>query len=196
MWKRHPAASIRGWKPQPPDSTTGYATGSSRNTQLFHDRPFIWLIWDGRKRYGFHALIIYPRLCGSGILPLASDSAAGSRSHPGSHPGRRLLENLTYAYLGEWITRQKDGVKRGEGGADDRLAAAIELQKRLEAILAGEPPFDIFVRWKKLSEFPSAGADINDGVRMNIRLHASDLPGGPKGRHPALQAQRQVDERP
>ena len=151
--------------------------------KLFHDRPFIWHIWDGRKRDGFHALVNYHRLCGSGILPLASDSAAGSRSHPGSHPGRRLLENLTYAYLGEWITRQKDGVKRGEGGADDRLAAAIELQKRLEAILAGEPPFDIFVRWKKLSEQPIGWEpDINDGVRMNIRpFLASDLPGGKKG---------------
>lgn len=133
--------------------------------KLFHDRPFVWHIWDGRKRDGFHALVNYHKLC------------------EGGGKGRRLLESLTYAYLGEWITRQKDGVKRGEGGAEDRLAAALELQKRLEAILAGEPPFDIFVRWKKLSEQPIGWEpDINDGVRLNIRpFLASDLPGGKKG---------------
>ena len=133
--------------------------------KLFHDRPFVWHIWDGRKRDGFHALVNYHRLC------------------EGDGKGRRLLENLTFAYLGEWITRQKDGVKRGEGGAEDRLAAALELQKRLKAILAGEPPFDLFVRWKPLQEQPIGWEpDINDGVRMNIRpFLASDLPGGKKG---------------
>lgn len=133
--------------------------------KLFHDRPFIWHVWDGRKRDGFHALVNYHKLC------------------EGKGKGRRLLESLTYAYLGEWITRQRDGVKRGEGGAEDRLAAALELQKRLEAILAGEPPFDIFVRWKALAEQPIGWEpDINDGVRMNIRpFLASDLPGGRTG---------------
>lgn len=133
--------------------------------KLFHDRPFVWHVWDGRKRDGFHALVNYHKL-----------AEGGGR-------GRRLLENLTYAYLGEWITRQKDGVKRGEGGAEDRLAAALELQKRLEAILAGEPPFDLFVRWKPLDEQAIGWEpDINDGVRLNIRpFLASDLPGGKKG---------------
>lgn len=133
--------------------------------KLFHDRPFVWHIWDGRKSDGFHALVNYHKLC------------------EGNGKGRRLLESLTYAYLGEWITRQTDGVKRGEEGAEDRLAAALELQKRLEAILAGEPPFDIFVRWKPLYE-QSIGwvPDINDGVRLNIRpFLASDLPGGRSG---------------
>ena len=75
-------------------------------------------------------------------------------------------------------------MKRGEGGAEDRLAAALELQNRLEAILEGEPPFDIFVRWKPLAEQPIGWEpDINDGVRMNIRpFLASDLPGGRKAR--------------
>jgi hypothetical protein len=130
--------------------------------KLFHDRPFVWHIWDGRKRDGFHALVNYHKLC------------------EGGGRGRKLLESLTYAYLGEWITRQKDGVKRGEGGAEDRLAAALELHKRLEAIIEGEPPFDIFVRWKPLAEQPIGWEpDINDGVRMNIRpFLASDLPAG------------------
>ena len=134
----------------------------AEHCRLFHDRPFVWHIWDGRKRDGFHALVNYHKLA------------------EGGGQGRRLLESLTYAYLGDWITRQRDGVKRGEGGAEDRLAAALELQKRLEAILAGEPPFDIFVRWKPLAEQPIGWEpDINDGVRMNIRpFLASDLPLG------------------
>jgi hypothetical protein len=133
--------------------------------RLFHNRPFIWQIWDGRKRDGFHALVNYHKLA------------------EGDGKGRKVLESLTYSYLGDWITRQKDEVKRGEGGAEDRLAAALELHKRLEAILEGEPPFDIFVRWKPLHKQPIGWEpDINDGVRLNIRpFLTSDLPNGRKG---------------
>jgi len=146
--------------------------------KLFHDRPFVWHIWDGRKRDGFHALVNYHRLCGSGFQPLSQNTRQDAAS-----TGRKLLESLTYSYLGEWITRQKDGVKRGEGGAEDRLAAAVELQERLVTILEGEPPFDIFVRWKPLREQPIGWEpDINDGVRVNIRpFLASDMPNGRTG---------------
>ena len=132
--------------------------------KLFHHRPFVWHIHDGR-RDGFHTLVNYHKLA------------------EGGGKGRRLLESLTYSYLGDWITRQEDGRKRGEGGADERLLAAIELQKRLAAILEGEPPFDIFVRWKPLKEQPVGWEpDINDGVRLNIRpFMADDIPGGKKG---------------
>lgn len=133
--------------------------------KLFYHRPFIWHIWDGRKRDGFHALVNYHKLA------------------QGDGKSRRLLESLTYSYLGDWISRQQNGVKRGEGGAEDRLAAALELQKHLVAILEGEPPFDLFVRWKPIEE-QSIGwePDINDGVRLNIRpFMAQDLPGGKKG---------------
>ena len=132
--------------------------------KLFQHRPFIWHIWDGRKRDGFHALVNYHKLA------------------EGDGKGRRLLESLTYSYLGDWIARQKDGVKRGEGGAEDRLAAALELQKRLVAILEGQPPFDLFVRWKPIEQQPIGWEpDINDGVRLNIRpFIAQDLPGGKK----------------
>ncbi len=42
--------------------------------------------------------------------------------------------------------------------------------RKLKHILAGEPPHDIFVRWKPLSELPIGwNPDLNDGVRMNIR---------------------------
>ncbi len=136
-----------------------------QHCKLFHHRPFIWHIWDGRKRDGFHALINYHKLA------------------EGDGKGRRLLESLTYSYLGDWITRQQDGVKRGESGAEDRLTAALELKKRLVAILEGEPPFDIFVRWKSAEEQPIGWQpDINDGVRLNIRpFMARDIPGGKKG---------------
>ena len=132
--------------------------------KLFHHRPFAWHIWDGRTRDGFHALVNYHRL-----------AAGGGK-------GRQCLESLTYSYLGDWIARQRDGVNRGEGGAEDRLAAALELQKRLIAILEGEPPFDIFVRWKPIEEQPIGWApDINDGVRLNIRpFMADDIRGGRK----------------
>ncbi|MBW2149930.1 MAG: SAM-dependent DNA methyltransferase, partial [Deltaproteobacteria bacterium] len=137
----------------------------AQHCKLFHHRPFIWHIWDGRRRDGFHALVNYHKL--------AEENGRG----------RQLLENLTYSYLGDWITRQKEGVKRGEGGAEDRLAAALELQKRLIAIIEGEPPFDIFVRWQPIEDQPIGWEpDINDGVRLNIRpFMAQDIPGGRKG---------------
>ena len=93
------------------------------------------------------------------------------------------LEKLTYAYLGDWIRRQQAAVDAGEAGSDARLQAAKQLQARLKLILEGEPPFDIFVRWKQISKQAIGWhPDLNDGVRMNIRpFLAQDLPGGKKG---------------
>jgi hypothetical protein len=111
----------------------------------FHNRPFIWHIWDGRKD-GFSCLVNYHRL------------------------NHKTLENLTYSYLGDWIKTQNSDTKAGKVGADLRLAAAQELQENLKLILAGEPPYDIFVRWKPLSEQAIGwNPDLNDGVRMIIR---------------------------
>jgi len=117
-----------------------------QHLKLFHQRPFIWHIWDGRRRDGFAALVNYHKL------------------------DRKLLEKLTYTVLGDWIARQRRGAEAGERGAEDRLAAAVELQRKLELILEGEPPYDIFVRWKPLHEQPIGWEpDLNDGVRVNIR---------------------------
>lgn len=117
-----------------------------QHCQLFHQRPFIWHIWDGRRRDGFAALVNYHKL------------------------DRRLLERLTYTVLGDWIEQQRLAVQAGERGAEDHLAAALELQRKLELILEGEPPYDIFVRWKPLHEQPIGWEpDLNDGVRVNIR---------------------------
>jgi hypothetical protein len=130
-----------------------------QHSALFHHRPFIWHIWDG-QRDGFHALVNYHRLAGP------------------DGEGKRTLEKLIYTYLGDWITRQKQAQANGEEGADARLAAALHLQVELKKILEGEPPYDIFVRWKPLHQQPIGwDPDINDGVRLNIRpfIHARPL---------------------
>jgi hypothetical protein len=133
--------------------------------KLFHHRPFVWHVWDGR-RDGFHALVSYHRLAGP-------DGEA-----------RRTLEALTYSYLGDWIERQKAEQREGKAGADGRLAAALDLQAQLARILEGEPPCDLFVRWKSLRRQPIGWEPhIDDGVRFNIRpfMNAELRSGGRKG---------------
>jgi hypothetical protein len=54
----------------------------------------------------------------------------------------------------------------GEG----RLLAAEHLSSELTKIIEGDPPYDIFVRWKPLHGQPIGWEpDIDDGVRINIR---------------------------
>ena len=135
----------------------------AQHCQLFHQRPFIWHIWDGLTD-GFHALVNYHKLA-------AADGA-----------GRKLLETLTFSYLGDWIKKQQDDIAHKKPGAEDRLVAAQALQTELKAILAGVPPYDLFVRWKPLHQLAIGWApDINDGVRLNIRpfMLATDV--GRKG---------------
>jgi Eco57I restriction-modification methylase len=136
-----------------------------QHCELFHHRPFIWHIWDG-LRDGFHALVNYHKLAAPNGV------------------GRQTLQKLTYSYLGDWIERQRADQKNGVDGADGRLAAALYLKKELEKILEGEPPYDIFVRWKPLHEQPLGWEpDINDGVRINIRpfMMAGTIKGNKNG---------------
>ena len=120
-----------------------------QHCSLFGNRPFVWHIWDG-QRDGFSALVNYHRL------------------------DRKTLEKLTYTYLGQdWVERQRAEVRDGVAGAEARLAAALGLQKRLEAILEGEAPLDIYVRWKEIHQQPIGWEpDLNNGVRLNIRPFA------------------------
>lgn len=113
---------------------------------LFKNRPFVWHVWDG-QRGGFAALLNYHRL------------------------DRKTLEKLTYTYLGQdWVERQRAEVRDVIPGAEARLSAALQLHQKLEAILEGEAPFDIFVRWKEPHEQPIGWEpDLDDGVRLNIR---------------------------
>ena len=44
------------------------------------------------------------------------------------------------------------------------------MQQKLEKILEGEKPYDVFVRWKSLAQQPLGwDPDLDDGVRQNIR---------------------------
>lgn len=135
---------------------------------LFQQRPFIWHIWDGR-RDGFHALINYHRLAAP------------------NGEGRRTLEKLIYSYLGDWIDRQRADQNAGVEGADARLAHAEHLKAELIKILEGEPPYDIFVRWKPLREQPVGwDPDIDDGVRMNIRPFMTARPLAARGANTSI----------
>jgi hypothetical protein len=137
----------------------------SQHCSLFHDLPFIWHVWDG-LRDGFSALVNYHNLAGP------------------NGEGRRTLEKLTHTYLGDWIARQRAGVAANEEGAEARLAAAEHLREQLLKIIEGEPPFDIFVRWKPLHEQPIGWEpDINDGVRVNIRPFMKAKPLNASGRN-------------
>lgn len=116
----------------------------AQHCKVFQNRPFIWHIWDGRKD-GFAALVNYHKL------------------------DKANLQKLIYTYLNDWIRQCERKLKDGESGADGQLMAARSLKEKLELILAGEPPYDIFVRWKSLHEQPIGWEpDLNDGVRLNI----------------------------
>jgi hypothetical protein len=124
---------------------------------VFGNRPFVWHIWDG-LRDGFAALVNYHKL------------------------DHKTLEALVYTYLGDWLSRQKRDVDNGVDGAQEKLAAAEVLKKRLELILAGEAPYDIFVRWKPIEKQPIGwNPDFNDGVRINIRPFLSVPDVGKRG---------------
>ncbi|RYL99701.1 Eco57I restriction-modification methylase domain-containing protein [Sphingobium fuliginis] len=74
------------------------------------------------------------------------------------------LRKLTYTLLGDWLARAK-----AENNAL-RYEKGRELQQKLEKVLEGEKPFDIFVRWKALAQQPLGwDPDLDDGVRQNIR---------------------------
>ena len=116
-----------------------------QHCKLFEQCPFIWQVWDGQKE-GFSALVNYHK------LDLAN------------------LNKLIYTYLGEWIRSQRAAQDSEIPGADAKLVAAIELQRKLEAIRDGEPPYDIYVRWKPLHKQPIGwNPELDDGVRLNIR---------------------------
>ncbi len=116
-----------------------------QHCKLFQNRPFLWHIWDGRKD-GFSVLVNYHKLT------------------------KDNLSKLIYTYLGDWLRLCEAKKKAGESGAEGLLSAAIKLKEKLEAILEGEAPYDIFVRWKPLEQQPVGWApDLNDGVRLNIR---------------------------
>ncbi len=126
----------------------GFFAGHCR---LFHNRPFLWHLWDGEKD-GFHVLVNYHRL------------------------DRAALDRLTYTYLNDWIERQREADRNAVAGAGRLLKAALLLQEKLKLIAHGEcapdrkSGYDIYIRWKPLHKQPLGWEpDLNDGVRLNIR---------------------------
>lgn len=116
-----------------------------QHCKLFQNRPFIWHIWDGRPD-GFSVLVNYHKL------------------------DKDNLSKLIYTYLGDWIRMCEAKKNNEESGAEGLLSAALKLKEKLELILEGEAPYDIFVRWKPLSQQPIGWEpDLNDGVRLNVR---------------------------
>jgi hypothetical protein len=105
------------------------------HVQLFHRRPFLWQIWDG-KRHGFSAVVNYHQLDYTG------------------------LEQLIHDHLDPWIAHAPAHL--GKSGQ--------ALQHKLHAILKGDAPHDIFVRWKAPNKQAEGWRpDLNDGVRLNMR---------------------------
>jgi hypothetical protein len=139
-----------------------------RHCDVFYKRPFVWHIWDGQQN-GFGALVNYHKLAAP------------------NGEGRRTFEKLIYTYLGDWIDRQRADQKTGIEGADARLAAAEHLKRELEKILGGEPPYDIFVRWKPLQQ-QAVGwePDPDDGVRVNIRPFMTARPLNARGKSASI----------
>ncbi len=114
----------------------------TQHCKLFHNRPFIWHIWDGLKD-GFSVLVNYHKL------------------------DNKTLKTLVFSYMNDWIRQQRSS---SADGHEEKLAAALRLKALLEKILLGESPHDIFVRWKPIEEQPIGwNPDLNDGVRLNIR---------------------------
>ena len=138
----------------------------AEHCKLFNKRPFIWHIWDGRKR----------RLSRSGQLP------------PPQWPGRRRPADTGGACLPP--SRRVD--RPSAGSAEPGRGRRRRPPRRRPGsptpvdvlILEGEPPYDLFVRWRPLHEQPLGWApNLDDGVRLNIRpfMRAELQSGGRKG---------------
>jgi len=106
---------------------------------LFHDRPFLWQIWDGMKD-GFSAFLHYHRL----------DQAT--------------LRKLTYTTLGDWLARAKaeGSVPRQEKGRElqQELEKILEGEDPYDIFVRWKPLARQPLGWDP---------DLDDGVRMNIR---------------------------
>ncbi|MDR1314562.1 MAG: hypothetical protein LBQ12_12950 [Deltaproteobacteria bacterium] len=114
----------------------------------FENRPFIWQIGDGRPD-GFSALINYHKL------------------------SCQLLSTLNDVYIAGWVKLQEIGISNKEPGAKARQESAKGLMKRINFIMHGDAPLDVFVRWKTFDEQPTSFCpDVDDGVRVNIRPFA------------------------
>jgi hypothetical protein len=106
---------------------------------LFHNRPFLWQVWDGQKD-GFSAFLHYHRL----------DHAA--------------LQKLTYTLLGAWIARRKaeNDDRRVEAATilQNKLVSILEGEAPHDIFVRWKSLAQQPVGWNP---------DLDDGVRLNIR---------------------------
>lgn len=120
---------------------------------LFHNRPFLWQVWDGLKD-GFSAFLHYHRL------------------------DRAALEKLTYTLLGDWIARAKaEGQTAREQRAlqlQQRLRLILDGKPPYDIFVRWKPLARQPIGWEP---------DLDDGVRLNIRpfLTTEVLRERPKG---------------
>ena len=120
---------------------------------LFHQRPFLWQVWDGMQD-GFSAFLHCHRL----------DNAA--------------LNTLTYTLLGDWIrTAKAEGNTARQERAEQlqqKLAKIIEGESPDDVFVRWKPLAKQPLGWNP---------DLDDGVRLNIRpfMAAGILREQPKG---------------
>lgn len=113
---------------------------------LFLQRPFLWHIWDGEPD-GFGVIARYHRLDADGLAELIDGPLASWRD---------ALQK------GDMCTEDNARIRKHE--------AAERLHARLSNILAGRPPYDLYIRWKSPQSQPQGWQpDLNDGVRLNLR---------------------------
>ncbi|MGH7098378.1 MAG: hypothetical protein ACREE4_12045 [Stellaceae bacterium] len=113
------ASACERAKDKPPKQPTFEAWlrshAARQHAKLFHDRPFLWWIWDGRAD-GFTIVAHYHRLT------------------------RANLERLAYFVLGDWITRLGDD-PRGEAARilQQKLARLLEGEAPYDIFVRWKP---------------------------------------------------------
>ncbi|MGV1903290.1 hypothetical protein ACQZ6V_23710 [Agrobacterium sp. 22-3674b3] len=124
-----------------------------QHCSLFHQRPFLWHIWDGLKD-GFSVFVHYHRFT------------------------QANLRKLTYTMLGDWLRRAKDENNdlRYEKGRElqQMLEKVLEGEAPYDIFVRWKSLAQQPLGWDP---------DIDDGVRMNIRpfMEAGILREQPKG---------------
>ena len=111
----------------------------AQHCTLFHQRPFLWQIWDGLKD-GFSAFLHYHRLT------------------------RANLEKVAYTHLGDWIARQRaagDDLRLEKALIlQQTLQKIIQGETPFDIFVRWKPLAQQPLGWEP---------DLDDGVRLNIR---------------------------
>lgn len=141
-----------------------------QHCKLFNHRPFIGHIWDD-LRDGFSFLVNYHKL------------------------DYKNLETLISTYIGDWISQQKRDITLGWMGNKRNLMLPKSSRNCLNLSLRERIKYNIFVMWKPLAEQPIRwDPDLNDKVRLNIRLSLTVQPNEERSRSPSRLTEHQMGE--